>query len=136
MFQMLLRWFKRYSIENTRRYPRLPASWPIKCESKTPSDGRTVTHTRDIGAGGVSVSMKEPLPLGTPIRVEIHIPPLDCSVSAQGQVIRCFPGRSGGFEVGIQFTHIEAKDRATLNEAIEEIIGSGGRRTTWWRKFS
>ena len=136
---MLFNWFKKYKYENTRRYVRLPASWPIKCVPKALSETREVTRTRDISAGGVAISVKQMVPVGSPIQMEIHIPPLDRSIVAEGQVIRCSAAQGGGFELGIRFINIDPKDRLLLNETIEEIHGPAGRarqNATWWRKFT
>ena len=92
---MFLRRSKGYSYDNTRRYVRLPAAWPIRYEAQGESEGgegeRKVTHTADVSAGGVALSIREMLPVGTQIRLEVHIPPLDRSVHATGAVIRCIP---------------------------------------------
>jgi len=130
---------KGYRYENTRQYLRLPASWPIKCEPRTAADGKHVVRTKDVGAGGVAVIVEEMLPIGTHLHLEIHVPPLNRTIPAEGQVVRCLPARRGrGFELGVYFDQIDPKDRADLNEAIERSIGPRGRtrqRSTWWRKL-
>ncbi len=136
---MFDRLFKKYKYENTRRYPRLPASWPIKCEPATPSDGKMVTQTNDISAGGVAITVRKMLPVGTRLQLEIHIPPLDRSLRATGRVVRCSEGRGGGFELGVRFDQIDLKDQGALREAIESFYGPEGlshQRKSWWRKFA
>ena len=135
---MLGWWFKRYKYENTRQYMRLPVAWLIKCEPKIPTDVHRVTMTRDVSAGGVCVVMREMIPVGSRIRVEIHVPPLARSIRADGQVIRCLPAHGGGFQLGIQFLEIDPKERAALNEAIEKSAGPRVRthqKRSWWRKL-
>ena len=135
---MLDRWFKRYKYQNTRQYMRLPAAWPIKCEPKTPADASHVTATRDVSAGGFCVVTREMIPVGSRIRVEIHVPPLDRSIQAEGQVVRCLPAHRGSFQLGIRFLEIDPKERVALNEAIEKSAGSRVRahqERSWWRKL-
>ncbi len=132
-------WSKKSKYENTRQSLRLPAAWPIKCEPQTAGDGRHVVSTRDISAGGVAVIVREMIPVGSRIRLEILVPPINRAIQAEGQVLRCLPDRRGGFELGIRFTTIAPEDQAALNEAIERFYNdrkkSRQQRGTWWRRF-
>ncbi len=133
----MLNWFRKgFQHEDTRQYPRLPAAWPIKCEPLTPSNGKRVSATRDVSAGGCSVVLPEKIPVGSRIRIQIHIPPIDRTVQAEGLVARCQPvSRGMGFDVGIRFDRIDPADRDQLRQTIEEISGPGQvpQKRTWWR---
>ncbi len=130
---------KAYKYSNTRRFIRLPAAWPIKCEPQTREDGRHVTHTADVSAGGVAILSREMIPVGSRIRMEIHILPVDRSVSAEGKVVRCLPARTGGFELGIQFDRIAPEDQRALNDAVEGALTPRERTrqkgASWWRRI-
>jgi len=132
-------WSKGYKYGNTRRYLRLPAAWPIKCESPADGAGRQVTHTADVSAGGVSVTVREMIPVGGHVQLEIHIPPLDRSIQAQGKVVRCLPARGGGFSLGLQFEQIAPEDQQALREAIDRFYSPKQRArqegAAWWRKL-
>ena len=134
-------WRKKYRYDNTRRYIRLPVSWPVKCESQgaPPVAGVAVGTTYDVSAGGVAVPVREKIPVGGLVRIEIYVPPLNRSLSVQGRVIRCSSQRGGGFELGVHFIQMDPKDRIALNEAIEAFYGPdhpARQRTTWWRRFT
>ena len=125
-----------YKYQNTREYLRLPAAWPIKCEPKTKTNGRHVTATKDVSAGGLSVVMQEMIPVGSRIHVEIHVPPLNRSIQAEAQVVRCLPSRTAGFELGIQFLEINPEEREALKKAIDKFAGPHLRarqHRSWWR---
>ncbi len=131
---------KGYKYSNTRRYIRLPAAWPIKYEPQAQGSGRQVTHTSDVSAGGVAISVREMLPAGSRIRMEIHVPPLGRSISAEGEVVRCVASHRGGFSIGIRFHRIDPKDQTDFNEAIEQFYSPRQRDRqhggAWWRRFS
>lgn len=137
---MLKRWFGRgYQYENTRQYLRLPASWPIKCEPQTAADSSHISSTKDVGAGGVAVQVNQMIPAGSRIRMEIHVPPLNRSIQAMGQVVRCLPAPDGRFQLGIRFQEIDPQDQTALNEAIQKLLPSrhaSRKRSHWWRKIS
>ena len=130
---------KGYKYDNTRRFVRLPASWPIRYETPVEGGGRQVTHTADVSAGGVALSVREMLPVGSQIKLEVHVPPLNRAVQAVGQVVRCLPGRKGGYELGIQFTQIDPQDQSLLDDAIERFYSprqrDRQRSGAWWRNF-
>ena len=133
----------KYSYDNTRRFVRLPAAWPVRYEAQTGSENpggeRKVTHTADVSAGGIALSIREMLPVGSRVQVEVHIPPLDRSVHAMGIVMRCMPDRQRGYNVGIRFEQIDAQDQALLNDAIEQFYSPRQRNRhqggAWWRRL-
>lgn len=130
---------KGYKYTNTRQFVRLPAAWPIKCEPQTEGDGRHVTHTANVSAGGVAVTVREMIPVGCRIHLEVHVPPLNRSIQAEGKVVRCLLMRGGSFDLGIQFDQIAPEDQKVLNEAIESFYNPHQRArqqgAAWWRRL-
>lgn len=130
--------FMKYKYQNTRRYLRLPAPWPIKCEPKTEANGKHVMRAEDVGAGGVRIVLGQELPAGSRLHLEIHVPPLNRSIRAEGKVVRCLP-KERGFELGIRFERIDPRDQAALNEAVERFFSPRQRirqHRAWRREIS
>lgn len=117
--------------QNARTYRRLPAPWPIKCESLEPAgtgQSLVATSAANVSAGGVALTSQQVFPVGTRVRIEILVPPIHRTIRAQGVVLRCAPSREGkSCELGIQFDQIDPPDRIALNEAIERFYGGQGR---------
>ena len=135
------RWFRlnRYQYENTRQYLRLPAAWPIKCQPQEVAGGQYVTRTKDVSAGGVAIDLPEMVPAGSHLNLEIHVPSLNRVIAVKGQVVRCIPGRHGGFALGVRFTEINEQDRKDLNEAVQRFSSAADRarqRKFWWRRIT
>ncbi len=132
---------KGYSYDNTRRFVRLPASWPVKYQPELDAGApaQQVAHTGDVSAGGIALNVREMLPVGTRIHLEVHVPPLGRSLRAIGQVMRCSPARGGGFEIGVQFDQIDKTDQVILDEAISRFYSprqkNRYRSGTWWRNL-
>ena len=128
-----------YRYDNTRRFLRLPAAWPIRYEPDAEGTGRQVTYTADVGAGGVALSIREMIPVGSRVKLEVHVPPLDRSVQAVGQVTRCIPSRRVGYSIGIHFEQIDPADQAVLDETIERFYShrqrNRHRHGAWWRSL-
>lgn len=117
--------------QNARAYRRLPAPWPIKCESLEPAGGErspVATSAANISAGGVALTSQQAFPVGARVRIDILVPPIQRTIRAQGVVLRCSPSREGkNCELGIWFERIAPPDRIALNEAIEQFYGGQGR---------
>lgn len=135
---MLFDRWKGYSYPNTRRYLRLPASWPVKCTPRSEASSPLITQTKDIGAGGVCLLFPKEFPALTLVDLEIHVPPLNRTILTVGQVVRSIPSREGRYELGIRFIQIDPKDQTDLNEAVENLTSHGQRRRfhlNWWRRI-
>ena len=133
--------FKRYKYVNTRQYLRLPAAWPIKSKALSPSTetGPLLSSTRDVSAGGISLTVRNKMPVGNRLTLEIHVPPLNRSISTEAEVVRCLLTRSGAFDLGLRFVTITPQDRADLDKAILEFYSEKERarqQKSWWRKLT
>ncbi|MBI3956517.1 MAG: PilZ domain-containing protein [Candidatus Kerfeldbacteria bacterium] len=134
---MLRDWFNRYRYANTRQFPRLPTSWPIRYKVRTAAENQRVTATKDVSAGGVGMWAQEMIPVGAIVQMEIHILPLKRSIEAQAQVVRCRPLKGGHFDLGIKFLVINPQDQADLADAVQRSLSPRRRARhagSWWRK--
>ena len=138
MVSLLDRWLKRYRYDNTRRYKRLPAVWPVKFTVIFCAENPDSVRMKNISAGGVALVSKKGLPMETCLRLEILVVPAQRTIQAVGKVVRSAPQKGAGFELGISFVEIDPKDRALLNEAIDRFYldeNSPSPRKSWWRKI-
>ncbi len=128
----------RYLYQNTRQYPRLPASWPVKCEPTQEAPRLPlVTRTKDISAGGVAVVVREAMPVSTRIHLEIFVPTLNRILSMEAEVVRCRPLQRGTFELGVRFIQIDPTDRQQLQQAVEKALSPKRHARhlgSWWRR--
>ena len=133
------RWFKRYSYDNTRRYKRLPAAWPVKYMVVPLAEGPYLLNTKDISAGGVSMISQKMMTPGAMLEMEILITPIKKTIKAVGKILRCIEKRKGEFELGVQFEEIDPEEQVLLDQAIETFYrskDSAPRRERWWRKLT
>lgn len=130
---------KGYEYDNTRRYLRFPANWPVKCEVRPEQTAHRVTETVDVSAGGLALLVPDSIAVGSRIRVEVYVPPLERSLTAEAQVVRCTPLDQNGFEIGVRFVQIEPKDQQALNDAVGQFYNARqkNRQQTgrWWRRL-
>ena len=135
---MFHHFFKRYKYENTRQYLRLPAIWLVKCTVLSASNGQSLDSTRNVSAGGVSLVSQERVPVGSHLKIDLHVPPLNRSLSTNTVVVRCLPRKDGRFDLGLRFLDLSEKDRADLDQAISHSVPSRHKalqQKSWWRKI-
>lgn len=138
MFEFL--WGRKgYKYDNTRRWIRLPAAWPVKCQFQSQESVQRVTETLDVGAGGVAMTVSKKVPIGTQVQIEIHVPPLNRPIRVEGKVVRCSPAAQDVYELGIRFTRIDPADQQALDEGIKKFYSprEKSRQQTgiWWRRL-
>ena len=132
---------KGYTYDNTRRWLRLPAAWPVKCDFLQQAAGQKpqVTESVDVGAGGISILVPQNIAAGNLLRLEIYAPSLKRSFGVEGQVVRSTPVGQTGYELGIRFSRIDPADQQILNEAIERFYNprqlARQKSGVWWRNL-
>jgi len=130
---------KGYKYSNTRRWLRLPAAWPVKCAFDAPGQESRVVESVDVGAGGISVTVQQNIPVGNRIQLEVYAPPLERFFRVEGQVVRSIALSKGGYELGIRFIQMDSKDQQALNEAVERFYKPRERARQkegeWWRNL-
>ncbi|AVX20750.1 MULTISPECIES: flagellar brake protein [Carboxydocella] len=95
-----------------RNYVRLDDSVPLTFYKLQEDDiTGTDTVTKDISGGGVRIEIPQPLELGTELELHLKLP--KDKIIAVGKVVRCLPLEKPkkGYNIGIQFTIIEERDR-------------------------
>ena len=112
---------------NRRKYPRAGVVVDAKvCYDREKKDFHV--RTKNIGAGGICVSLPEMLPAGTELRMTLELPDADTSLEVTGEVVWTLPQRkllrrkAAGFDTGIKFVEIDQRDRDRLIRLAQEYI--------------
>lgn len=100
--------------KDNRRDARVPVSQGIWV-AWTAGGSRVVSRVRDLSAGGVFVSTRDPIPVATAIQMLFSLP--EGEIRVQG-VVR-FSAKDRGF--GVEFTKMEAGDRARFLELLRRL---------------
>ena len=107
-----------------RRFIR--ANLPCKIIIYTPTEHIIITHTENIGAGGVRVIIDENLSISSVVGLEIFLNegPIRCEARIVWAVGKEKAGPSGPnrYDTGIEFYKIEDRDRNVINNFVEAMI--------------
>lgn len=116
---------------NRRRFPRVIYPCLIKISSKGASTETLLTHTENIGTGGVCIIVKKEVKLFTDVEIEIDLLDTDDHIKTIGKVVWVVrrksiePVKPMFYDVGVEFSNMTAKHKEHLKETIDRIIKNG-----------
>ena len=90
-----------------------------------------LSHTENIGQGGLSVTLKSEIKLFTPVEVEIDLLDLNEHIYPKGKIVWNVRRKSIDiikpmfYDLGIEFTEISKKDQDRLRETLKILIEKG-----------
>jgi c-di-GMP-binding flagellar brake protein YcgR len=106
-----------------RRFVR--ANFPCKIVISTPAQHTIVTHTENIGAGGIRVIIDEKLEISSMVGLEIHLN--NERIKSQSRIVwvietqKSSPDKNVRYDTGIEFYQINDEDRKIINNFVEAI---------------
>ena len=116
------------SIKENRKFARLNIPIAVAyrtLDSKESKSEKSKYITQDISLGGVRIMVSDPLPLKTPIELEIYLSENSLPLLVRGDVVWQYYSKIAGqdcYETGIEFTHIDFKDREKIKEAMFDAV--------------
>jgi hypothetical protein len=98
-----------------RQYPRisLPKGMFVVWHG---GDLQLFSRVRTISMGGLFISVPNPPPVGTKLRLAFEVP--DGNVRAEGIVRNVVPGQG----MGVEFTRMDLKDKILLQKLLKRLL--------------
>jgi len=90
-----------------------------------------LTHTENIGMGGICVTLKNTIKLFTPVAMEIDLLDLNEHIKPEGKVVWNVRRKSIEeikpmfYDIGIEFTEISKQDHDRLRANLQHLIDKG-----------
>lgn len=115
---------------NRRQFPRIdyPCLVVVRHSSGEENKNDTIlTHTNNVGIGGVCVALKQDVPKFSEVNIELDLLDLDEHIYCAGKVVWNVERKNGDktkqpyFDVGIEFVDIKAKDLSRLKKVISRL---------------
>jgi Tfp pilus assembly protein PilZ len=113
---------------NRRKFPR--ANYPclliIRRDHISPE--AMLTHTENIGVGGVGVIVKRELKIFSPVELEIDLLDMQTHIKCEGKIVWVVRRRDteevkpSFFDVGIEFMDLPEKDRKRIEFIVSRLI--------------
>lgn len=116
---------------NRRRFPRVVYPCLVKLASKKGETKTFLTHTDNVGIGGVCVTSKDEIKLFTDVEVEIDLLDAEEHIITAGKVVWSVRRKSIEsvkplfYDIGIEFVKLSQQHKNHLNTTIDRIIKNG-----------
>ena len=114
-----------------RKFPRVMYPCMVKVISSDGTQQQFLTHTENIGLGGLCVTLRNEIKLFTPVEMEIDLLDIGEHIVAQGKVVwnvRRKPIekiKPMFHDTGIEFTEISKRDQDRLRETLQLLVDKG-----------
>ncbi len=116
---------------NRRRFPRVIYPCLIKLSCNGQKIEVFLTHTENVGIGGVGLIVKKEIKLFTDVELEIDLLDTDDHIYAKGKVVWVVRRKAIEeikpmfYDIGIEFVDLSAKHKEHLKESINKILKTG-----------
>jgi hypothetical protein len=114
-----------------RKFPRVMYPCMVKVVSTDGSQQQILTHTENIGKGGLCVTLKNEVKLFTPVELEIDLLGINEHIYPKGKVVWNVRRKSVEkikpmfYDIGIEFTEISKHGQECLIENLQLLIDKG-----------
>ena len=112
-----------------RKFPRVayPCLVVIRHEQPTPADV-ILTHTENVGIGGVCVILKHNLRMFSPVEIEVDLLDMSEHIKCLGKVVWNIQRKGdssrkpNSFDIGIEFENLPDSDRQRLDDVVKRML--------------
>lgn len=113
-----------------RQFPRINYPCLIVIRNDDDGDEKTntvLTHTDNVGVGGVGISLKQPVKTFSVVDIELDLLDLGNHICCKGKVVwnvekkPTEEGESKIYDVGVEYIDIKDEDQSRLKEVIERL---------------
>lgn len=114
-----------------RKFPRVIYPCMVKIISSDEDQGPLLTHTENIGLGGLCATLKNGIKLFTCVEMEVDLLDLDEHIKPKGKVVWNVRRKSIEaikpmfYDIGIEFSEISKKDHERLRANLQRLIDKG-----------
>ena len=122
----------RWDGINRRKFPRVnyPCLVVIRNEGTLGKDV-VLTHTENVGIGGVCVILKQSAKMFSPVELELDLLDMGNHIKCNGKVVWNIQRSSGiakkplFYDVGIEFDDITVEDQERLMKIVRQLVKEG-----------
>lgn len=117
--------------QNRRQFPRVIYPCLIKLSAKAKTGINILTHTENIGIGGISVTVKHEIKLFSDVEIEIDLLDTADHIKAIGKIVWVVRRRPTEnvkplfYDLGVEFVNLQSKHKEHLKMVLEKVIQNG-----------
>ena len=113
---------------NRRKFPRANYPCLIIIRHNHAGPEAMLTHTENVGIGGVCIILKRGIKLFTPVELEIDLLDTGTHIKCEGKVVWSVQRRNAEdkkptfFDTGVEFMNISMKDQQRISEVVNRLM--------------
>lgn len=115
---------------NRRQFPRVnyPCLVVIRNGAEDEKNNAILTHTENIGIGGVCVVLKQDVKMFSTVELELDLLDLGNHICCNGKVVWNVQRQSGAkekplfYDIGVEFINIKDGDQKRLEKIVERLV--------------
>ena len=113
---------------NRRKFPRANYPCLIIIRHNHAGPEAMLTHTENIGIGGVCIILKRGIKLFTPVELEIDLLDTTTHIKCEGKVVWSVQRRNSEdkkpsfYDTGVEFINVNMKDQQRVNEVVNRLM--------------
>jgi len=118
----------RWDGLNRRKFPRVKYPCLIVVSNKEGEKETILTHTENLGIGGVCVILKQNLKIYSPVELELDLLDLGNHVKCLGKVVWNVQRKSDlkkkpkQYDIGIEFVNVVAEDQVRVDKIVSNLM--------------
>ena len=120
-----------WSGMNRRKFPRVNYPCLIIIRRDHEKQEAILTHTENVGAGGVCIILKKDLGIFSPVNLEIDLMDMQPHIKCEGKVTwvvkrsTAEQKKASFFDTGVEFVNLKEKDKNRIDMVVDRLLGSG-----------
>lgn len=119
----------RWDGLNRRKFPRVIYPCLIVIQNGEDSARDVIlTHTENIGIGGVCVVLKQNLRMFSPVDIELDLLDLESHIKCRAKVVWNVQRKSDAknkplfYDIGLEYEDLEEKERERLDRIVKRLV--------------
>ena len=115
---------------NRRKFPRVSYPCLVVLRNGAGEKDVILTHTENVGTGGICVILKQNLRIFSPVEVELDLLDLGSHIRCSGKVVWNVQRQSTAstkpmfFDIGIEFEDLIKKDVERLEDIVSRLVSN------------
>ncbi|MFA5088725.1 MAG: PilZ domain-containing protein [Candidatus Omnitrophota bacterium] len=116
---------------NRRKFPRVNFPCLVVIKYDQGERETLLTHTENIGSGGICVILKKGIKMFTPVEFEMDLLDAQEHLRMKGKVVWSIRRKQDEkkkplfYDTGIEFVDCSEKEKKRLEETVEKLVGKG-----------
>jgi Tfp pilus assembly protein PilZ len=113
---------------NRRRFPRVNYPCLVVIRREDASHDIILTHTENVGVGGICVILKQDVQMFTPVDLELDLLDLGDHIKCHGKVVWNVQRKSDAnskpafFDIGVEFVDLADQEKKRIEEVVNRLV--------------